>query len=449
MGDRVTVACSGGLDSLVLLHLLRFSAPGLCLQVSAAHFDHAMRPGSAVDATWLRGLTGAWRVPLHQGRAPEAPKSEAQARLLRYRFLEGLLEDGKMDRVLTAHQADDQVETILFRILRGTGLEGLRGIPAVRQPGILRPFLPFTREELEDYANEARIRPRVDPTNASPRFARNRLRGQLLPLLEETHPGARASLLRLARNSGRAIQALDVLVGRQLEALTVASSGREIVLDRGQLLDFPESVIGALVRRATAVLGFGLTEAGTASAVEFIRTRRSGARLDLRGAVRLTREFDRIRIEGMGRQGRESVGEATDGPPIEIGVPGTGRGELCLAGHRFQVRWEAISETSRGKVEWVSEEWDWGEFAPDDLSFPLSMRGWRPGDRIRIRGGRKKLKKVLRESRVPLSERDRLPVLVDSEGLVVWLPGQVSGSTGSHEAREGGWRLGLRGRGNE
>ena len=444
-GERVAVACSGGLDSLVLLHLLRFAAPQLDVQLAAAHFDHGMRPGSASDAEWLQGLAGAWGVPLHRDRAAKTPESEAAARILRYGFLEGLVRSNEVEWVLTAHQADDQVETVLFRILRGTGLDGLRGIPASRDPGILRPLLPFTRTDLEEYARVCRLRPRIDPTNASTRFARNRVRHQLLPLLEDIHPGARGALLRLARNSRRTIEAFDALVDLQLERVTVEKGGTQIVLDRDRAMEYTDSVIGALIRHATNVLGFRLTEAGTASAVEFIRTGPSGARLDLPGPLYLARELGRVRVSSSGSGLGGAAEEVTGNQLLDIETPGSGEGEICLSGRRFQVRWGSGSGPGRGDAP--EGGWEWTEFRSDDLRFPLRIRGWLPGDRIRISGGRKKLKKVFRELKVPRLERPRLPLVVDSEGLVIWLSGQL-GARGSHGREEGGWGLGVRDLGN-
>ena len=165
-GDSLLVALSGGLDSLVLLHLLRFGQGLPSFRLHAAHFDHRMRPGSEADSLWVKGLCQAWGVPLQKEEAISPPASEEEAREMRYEFLFRAREGCGARWLLTAHHADDQAETVLFRALRGTGLHGLSGIPRRREPGILRPLLSFTREELEDYAGLRGVRSREDPSNA-------------------------------------------------------------------------------------------------------------------------------------------------------------------------------------------------------------------------------------------------------------------------------------------
>jgi len=352
--------------------------------------------------------------------------------------------EGAGAKVLTAHHADDQVETILFRILRGTGVEGLRGIPASRAPGVVRPLLPFTRAELEAYASCHRLCPRVDPSNTSRRFTRNRIRHDVLPLLERTHSGVAGALLRLSRNAECTLEALESLLDLQLGLLLEGRGGSNIVIDKTLLDGVPDPVVAALARRAAARLGVRLSEAGTGLAVEFMRTGSNGTSLDLTGSLRLEREFEQFRILLPASDRRPPSESTAENDGLEISVPGQGEAEFSLYGRRHRVRWGSRPGSASSLATRPPAGWVWAAFAPDGLSFPLRVRGWRSGDRVRIRDGRKKLSKVFRESRVPRGERNRLPVLVDSDGLVVWLPWRLPGLGGSQTGDGPSWVVGFK-----
>jgi tRNA(Ile)-lysidine synthase len=409
-GDRVVVAVSGGLDSVVLLHLLRFAPELGGLDPVAAHLDHRMRPESADDARWVTELARAWAVPIELGAAPAVPRSEAEARDARYAFLEEVRARAGARWILTAHHADDQAETVLFRVARGTGVAGLRGIP-VRRGALLRPLLSVWREELAEYAAAHGLAHRVDASNADPRFARNLIRHRVVPALVEAAPGARRSLVRLARVAAREERAWRVLLPGLLEAALLERSPERVVLARDALLGWPDALQARVLRRCARELGGGLDEAGTRSLIAFTKSGASGRSQPLAGGVVVAREFDRIVLERSGPRGEER--------PLEITAADAGQGVAEIGGRRWTARWarerfSAASDPARLVT---------AAFAVARLEFPLRLRGWRPGDRIRLPYGSKKLKKLLGESRIPMSERETLPVLADARGRVLWVPG--------------------------
>ncbi len=392
---HVLVALSGGMDSVVLLHLLRACG----VRVSAAHFDHAMRPGSDADARWVRGLCRAWGVPLVEGVAAEALRTEDGARRARYRFLRRAQGESGATHLATAHHADDQAETVLFRVLRGTGVAGLAGIPETGEGGLVRPLLPFWRAELRSYARENGVRWRADPTNRASGPARNRIRNDLIPRIEkELAPGARRSLVRLARIARAAEEEWEVLVRRAArEAVKWEGEGAALVRDRLAAYDWPVAarVLRGVLRRFGVVPG----RAGTRSALQFISRARSGrVHLLAGGTHQLRTEFGVAWVEPVG-----------DAPPedrtLVMGGP-AGEGALRVGGREVRVRWGAGDE-----------------LAERALRFPLTLRGWRPGDRVRTRAGTKKLKKLFLEARIPRAGRGRVPVLADAEGRVLWAAG--------------------------
>jgi len=435
-GDRLLVACSGGVDSLTLLHLLRFSTPRIEGEIEAAYFDHRLRDEAADEALWLRGVAAGWRVPMHLGRAAVIPGNEEEAREARYRYLDELRTDG-FRWLLTAHHEDDQVETILFRILRGTGVEGLRGIPEVRDPGILRPLLPFSRQEIEGYANAHSLRPRKDSTNQSLHPARNRIRLGLLPALEKVHPGAREGLLRLARHAESAAQAVELLLLPLRDALLLESGSSHLVLDRDAFLALEDPIGREFVRRLAVSLGVPLSESGTAAALEFMRRGSSGKFMIVDGELLIRRDFGKLTIAKEGSSGEAGQGGwGVESPPVLIPGPAEGAGELLLLGRRFEVHWG---------VRPPGDGWEWLDLPGEGLHLPLIARGWKPGDRMRTQGGEKKLKKLFLELRIPVRERARTPLLVDSTGEVLWIAGWKCSREIRHQTTQPPhWGVGIR-----
>jgi tRNA(Ile)-lysidine synthase len=196
-GGRVLIACSGGVDSVVLADA--------CVELAGAnrvvlgHVDHAARPGSADDAQHVARLAAGWGVELHTTRLEEGPNSEARLRAARYRALEAQRAAAAAGAIFTAHTRDDQAETVLLGLVRRTRLAALGGIPR-RRGAIFRPLLDVPRTEIDRYARRRGLIAREDPTNREPAYLRNRIRKELLPLLELRYrQGLRARLAGLAR----------------------------------------------------------------------------------------------------------------------------------------------------------------------------------------------------------------------------------------------------------
>ncbi|MBW3628477.1 MAG: tRNA lysidine(34) synthetase TilS, partial [Gemmatimonadetes bacterium] len=293
---RLLVAVSGGLDSVTLLYLLRFCARELPLEISVAHLDHAMRPDSASDARWVRGLCEAWVLPLVSSRLERRPAGETGARAARYRFLRQAALDEAARFVVTGHHADDQAETVLFRAVRGTGLGGLAGMPPISDAGVLRPLLPFWREELLRFARERRLAWREDSTNASADAARNVIRLEILPRLEsEVAPAARRNLLRLAQLAGEAESALQREAARA-EAEIVRDDAGWAILARRRLRAYDSTIGTRIVRNLLRRFGVVLGRTGTRRALQFIMRAPSGRVLALPDGVRIELELEAARV---------------------------------------------------------------------------------------------------------------------------------------------------------
>lgn len=427
----VVAGVSGGVDSMVLLHLLRFGRFRGAVSLHVAHVDHRMRPRSEEDAARVAKVCADWDVDFHLHTAAQPVAGEAEGRDLRYAFFEEVrrgLGDGGV--TMTAHTADDQAETVLFRVARGSGPRGLGAIHPARPPHIVRPLLPFWRRELLAHAAEHGVPYRDDPSNLDTRWTRNRLRHTVLPLLEEAVPGAAAALAALADTSRLHIAALDELLDERLAALsTDANAARAqaaalptrstatpptLSLDRGALLALADPVLALLLRGAVARLGSEPSRAATAELLRFVRESPSGRRLHPTGGVAVEHRLGEIRIRRADNpppQSPRSVSIPT--ATITIG-PEPGKGRYARGGWVVDAAWGPEPRMGFPHV---------AHFARDRVSFPLSLRPWAPGDRMTMPYGRKKVKKLLLEARMPADRRAGTPVVADAGGAVRWIPG--------------------------
>lgn len=418
----VVIGVSGGMDSMSLLHLMRRAGPPLPLH--AAHVDHRMRDGSADDAAWVAAICARWGVACEVHTAATPVTSEEEGRLLRYRFFEeGRTRLGANAVTMTAHTADDQAETVLFRAARGSGVGGLAGIRPRRSPSVVRPLLPFWRRELVAYAKEHGIPLREDPSNRDLRWTRNRLRHDILPALEDAVPGAAAALAALGETSHLHAVALDELLDARIEALAVASgdTGRvsdesdELSLDRDALCRLSDPVLALVMRRAASRLGGGTGRAATAALVRFVRESASGRGVPIGGGVAVERHLNALRIR------RREHASRSPRPPRAVTIDGHGRGEAVFArgdggGTPVSVAWGRSARRGFPHV---------ARIPCDGVPFPLVLRAWEPGDRVQMPYGRKKVKKLLLEARIPAHRRQHYPILADAAGTLLWLPGVI------------------------
>lgn len=477
----VVVGVSGGIDSMVLLHLLRFGGIHGSISLHVAHVDHRMRPDSGSDAGRVAKICADWDVGFHLYTAAGPVTGEAEGRDLRYAFFEEVRRglDGSA-LTMTAHTADDQAETVLFRIARGSGPRGLRAIHAARPPSVVRPLLPFWRRELAAFAAEHGVPYRDDPTNLDTRWTRNRLRHAVLPLLEDAVPGAAAALAALADTSRIESAALDELLDERLVALSAAprailpgtapppappggdsrepGAPRAFALDLEALRALSDPVLALLLRRAVGRLGGEPSRAATAELLRFVRDSASGRRLHPTRAVTVEHRLDELRIRRAARPlpspshadpgvkfppgpgpppvpgpppdpGPESPSGtgapgASGSPPLRIG-PEPGQGTYARNGWLVEAGWGPAPRFGHPHV---------AHFAPESVSFPLSLRPWAPGDRIRMSPGTRKVKKVLLEARIPADRRAGVPVVADAAGTVLWIPGVTAPYAAAPEA---------------
>jgi tRNA(Ile)-lysidine synthase len=304
---RLLVGCSGGPDSTALVHVLH----GLARPLTVAHLHHRMRGSDADrDADFVRDLAARLALPLALARLDRPPPSEAAARAARFAFFADAAARTGAHAVVLAHTRDDQVETVLLRVLRGAGLRGLRGMSPSRllAPAspvlVLRPWLDFPKASLLAYLAARGLPHRADASNRDPRFLRNRVRLTLLPALRELVPGLDESLLRIASSAARAAPAVRAAARAALES-SRANGGWDAL----RLLALEPALRHPALEEAcrAAAPGYVLERRGTETLERVLRlgTRADlprGLRADARGgALRLLRKTTPPAPDGRGR----------------------------------------------------------------------------------------------------------------------------------------------------
>ncbi|HEX5947937.1 MAG TPA: tRNA lysidine(34) synthetase TilS [Actinomycetota bacterium] len=319
-GESVVVACSGGPDSMCLLHALHRLRRLFRIRVSVFHFDHRLRPGSDRDAAYVarqaRQLGLPYRGVEASGRPPVGASVEAWARLARYAALSQAAGELGAGRVALGHTVDDQAETVLLGLARGGGLDAVAGMPAVTSiPPLgvvgVRPLIEITGAETRAFCRALRLRPRSDPTNRDPRFLRNRIRLEVLPALEAAlGRNLRATLARTADLVRGDADYLEALASEAAARITGVGE-EEVRLDAAGLSALPRP-IGARVARAAlrvaAAMG-GEWESEAASphvlGVLDLASGGGGRRLDLPGDLVAERVKGYVRISSPGRARRK------------------------------------------------------------------------------------------------------------------------------------------------
>ena len=305
---RIVVAVSGGADSVALLHLLVHVRQEWDVTLHVAHLNHGLRAASAEDAAFVQALAMRWHLSTTIETADvgavcarEGWSLEEGARQVRYEFLLEVARRQSAHTIATAHTADDQAETVLMRLLRGTGLMGLGAIPMKRRHGqswIVRPLLESWRREILAYLQEAQMTHREDATNTDTRFVRNRIRHELLPLLERDYnPNVKGALAQLAEQSQWDYAYLQEAAGRQWKRTVKVRPSAAVEMSIAAFLHQPQALQRQLVRQAIQQVK------GDVRSFEFrhwVAIQRVftdcpvGTLLDLPGGVQIRREQDRV-----------------------------------------------------------------------------------------------------------------------------------------------------------
>jgi tRNA(Ile)-lysidine synthase len=395
------VAVSGGPDSVALLHLLAGLAPARGLSLVAAHVDHGLHAGSALVAARVRALADTLGVPFVTTRLDlPADASETAARVARYAWLRSEMARRNAHGILTAHHLDDQAETVLMRVLRGSGPAGLAAMGRVAGD-LVRPLLPFRREELAQYLLDAGIESWIDPANADPRHLRSWLRTAVLPALRERLPDVDERLRDVAVQARRDVEAWDRVL--DLVGLDARPSGAGLSVLLAPLRSHDPALRERLLQALSRRLGRPLPRATARRIGRLLDKAASGRRTMLGEGWVAELAFDRLVIGPLA----EAPGDVT----LE------GDGRLVWGIWVLEWRREAAGVAHRG---------GWSTWVVPGGA--LSVGAPRAGEKVRPLGGtgRRLLVRLLQEAQVPRSGREGWPVLRRGE-RVLWLAGVARG----------------------
>ncbi|MDI6784935.1 MAG: tRNA lysidine(34) synthetase TilS, partial [bacterium] len=448
-GDKVVVAVSGGPDSVALLYLLYELRKEYRFKLYIAHLNHQFRGKEAdADARFVRTLAKKLKLPCFiksvnvPALAKKGKKSpEEMAREIRYAFLREIGAKKNATKIALGHTADDQVETMLMWLLRGAGVEGLTGMPIKRPENaegrgtrdegrknlecrchlsvsIIRPLLETTREEILNYLKENKFQFQQDATNLQPIYLRNRIRNQLIPLLEkEYNPNIKETLLRTAAILRDELDYFDSAAKMLLSCLWNRERTDCFTLKLSEFRQLDRAILRHIIRQAIQQIcgtlsGFGFEH--IAAILELAKTGTDGLMLHLPHQLTIRIENDNLCFE-LGK-----LKQKTTEFSYSISVPGI----TSIDNLGLQIQSEIIKPPSRTAKLRLNRN-DQSLLDADLVALPLTIRNWQPGDFFIPLGmkGKKKLHDFFIDEKIPRSDRDKIPLLAASNGDILWVVG--------------------------
>ena len=423
-GDGVGIAVSGGADSLCLLYVLFELRPEFNLSLSVIHIDHNLRGGeSQADAQFVHKSAQQLGLPFHLRNLDldrHRGNLEQEARRARHAFFHELIRTGVVQKVALGHTRSDQAETILFRLLRGSGSAGFSGIRPVTDDGFMRPLLQVTRPQVEEWLRERNIDWREDSSNSQRRFDRNRIRHELIPGLEsEWNPKLSETLARTADWAFEEERYWNQEISR-LSAEWVRFAESAAILDVSAAREMPVAVVRRIVRRVVEHVKGDLRGIGfdhVDSIRNLLAQPEGDGRIQVPG-VEVTRSLDWVCFEKSGRKDPA----ANENWEIIVTVPGK-YSLPCVTNGNFSslmppetVELKLFRNSPVYNRDVNALDWD---RAVARAKASIVLRNWRPGDQYQRQGhaGSEKIKTLFQENRIPVWERQHWPVITVGDSI--------------------------------
>ncbi|WP_342480904.1 tRNA lysidine(34) synthetase TilS [Paenibacillus sp. FSL L8-0340] len=440
--DTIVVAVSGGSDSVALLRILHeISVNRIPLKLVCAHVNHGFRDESVEEAEFVRQMAGELGVPfeLAEFDIPSLAKGsglgpEGTAREKRYQFLIETAHRYGARSVALAHHADDQAETVLMRLLRGSGPSGLAGMRWKRtekKVELIRPFLRINKTALVGLCRDEGFPYAEDASNLLTKYKRNVIRLEVLPSLEKYNPKVKQSLLQLSEIVGAEDEFMEANAARCFDELVLMKHGK-YTFKRALFAAIPSALQRRLIK---LILNYLSADSSTLDFSKIEAVRRGTLQehptvwsLDLGGGLICVRQYDTILFSSKPPQRKVSYTYRMSLPDSRLLLTELGK---------------VMTMTVLEKETFLVQGEDYGKmsawFDSDELVLPLTIRSRLPGDTIRVMGlnGSKKVKDIYIDDKIPSSERSEIPLVCDGLGNIVWIPGvrrSMHAAVGRHTA---------------
>lgn len=415
-GQSILLAVSGGVDSVVLLHLMQKLVDTYPLKLSIAHVNHQLRPEADAEEQFVRELAEIYGIPIYVYRWEKSmhPKSgfEEAARHVRYQFFKKTMNEHGADTLMTGHHQDDQVETILMKLTRGSSLEQLTGIEFAQpfhQGQLIRPLLSFTKKDIYLFADEWHLKHVEDETNQTLDYSRNRFRNRIIPLLKEENKQLNTHIEQFAKDITDALEISKQPIQEAYDALVVADEDTWIFSYK-DLFELGEAMQRAVLQTVLENLYTQANVSYKTTYIELIRewlsTGEVNTQLDLLGGFTVNKGYQQVVFS-----------------KVETQESSTKAAEQHLLKQLNQ--WVELSSTeSIGLFEYEGEEvGDDLVFQAGQISLPLTIRHRKPGDRMSYAGlaGTKKIKDIFIDEKTPIDKRDEAWLVEDNSGKILWL----------------------------
>ncbi|MFS0821024.1 tRNA lysidine(34) synthetase TilS [Bacillus sp. 1P02SD] len=421
-GSTVIVGVSGGPDSLALLHYLLHHQKGVTLV--AAHVDHMFRgKESEEDLLYVKEFCESFQIPFESiqidvtsYKKEHGLSSQVAAREVRYDFFDEVMRKHKADYLALGHHGDDQIETILMRLVRGSKGVGYAGMQ-VKRPfscgSIIRPFLVVTKAEIEEYCKEWKLLPRRDPSNDKDDYTRNRFRHHVLPFLKKENPAVHEHFLQFSQYMTEDNEVLDELTIEKMNKVMKRNEDNEIEIEIPPFLAMPKSLqrrgIQLILNYLYKELPPSLSAVHIDNLLTFMANNHPSGELHFPAGLRIVKSYESCTYTYT--DCKENIS------PYRFHIDTPGLYKLEDGSEIKSQVWKSYPNELVGNDCFVID--------PEIIQLPIYVRTRKIGDKMRLKGmnGSKKVKDIFIDKKIPLHRRDHWPIVEDEQGKILWLPG--------------------------